>query len=611
MILTEVFKNKDTRQRGSTKPTLEESVPFRLSPFFLGACIPSSIFMSLFVFRNSFKFNDRRYFTLFDDAMISMTYARTFAQTGNLIWTPGSNRVQGFTNPLYVLIMAGLHKVGLNSERGSLVISLLGAALIIATSLIVGYLVSSSVSTNARFVILIATGSIGLTYPLAFWTLRGMEVGLIAFLLISMVCVLESSWSFSDAQRYAVASVLGCFGVASRIDFILFVFTAAAVLFFLQSSVRSRKVLLTNYFAPVLIFFCTLLVLQKFYYNSWLGNTYELKMTGFSVWTRLVRGSIASAKFIPVVLLSLISLMGIIFSNQKSSRKRSLGIHLFALILTSTGYSVWVGGDAWENWSMANRFLSAALPLTVVLTMISYSDLYKRFEATSRSSLLRLLFLFLLTSASIGLTTNPINISLSASLVGISITVVFAIVLYALKLYSSRVQEREIGEKLLGLLLLIFILLITSIIPFRYWVSNNAQYSMSDQTNLINGLLIKDFTKPNARVAVLAAGSIIYYTDRDGIDLLGKSSKQIAQSPPAKVSKEKFNSSFYPGHNKWNYEYSIGKLRPDVVFQNWGEDSLPSRMITWGYERVCLSSGHKFWALSASSYVNMMAVAQC
>jgi len=611
MILAEVFKIKDARNKESTKTTLEESAPSRFSPFFLVACIPSSIFMCLFVFRNSFKFNDRRYFTLFDDAMISMTYARTFAQTGNLIWTPGSNRVQGFTNPLYVLIMAGLHKVGLNSERGSLVISLLGAVLIIATSLIVGYLVSSLVSTNARFVVLIATGSIGLTYPLTFWTLRGMEVGLIAFLLISMVCVLESNWSFSDSRRYAVASALGCFGVATRIDFILFVFAATAVLFFLQSNVRSRIVILTNYFAPVLIFFCTLLVLQKFYYNSWLGNTYELKMTGFSIWTRVVRGSIASAKFIPIVLLSLISLMGIIFSNQKSSRKHSLGILLFVLILASTGYSVWVGGDAWEHWGMANRFLTAVLPLTVVLTMISISDLYKKFEAISRSCLLLLCSLFFLTSAGIGLKTNPMNISMTESLVGTSITVVFGIILYGLKIYSSRIQTRKIGERFFGLVMLIFVLFITSLIPFKYWVFNDAHYSMSDQTNLINGLLIKDFTEPNARVAVLAAGSIIYYADRDGIDLTGKSSKEIAESAPAKVSKNFFNSSFYPGHNKWNYEYSIGELRPDVVFQNWGEDSLPSRMRSWGYEQRCLSSGHSFWVLSASRYVNMMAIAQC
>ena len=134
---------------------------------------------------------------------------------------------------------------------------------------------------------------------------------------------------------------------------------------------------------------------------------------------------------------------------------------------------------------------------------------------------------------------------------------------------------------------------------------------MSDQANLINGLLIKDFTKPNAQVAILAAGSLIYYAERDGVDLTGKNSKEIAASPPVKVSREFFNSSFYPGHNKWNYSYSIGELRPDVVFQNWGEESLSPKLRSWGYEERCLSSGYKFWILSTSPYVNKMAIARC
>ena len=27
---------------------------------------------------------------------------------------------------------------------------------------------------------------------------------------------------------------------------------------------------------------------------------------------------------------------------------------------------------------------------------------------------------------------------------------------------------------------------------------------------------------------------------------------------------------FLPGHNKWDYEYSIGELQPDIVAEEWG-----------------------------------------
>ncbi len=33
-------------------------------------------------------------------------------------------------------------------------------------------------------------------------------------------------------------------------------------------------------------------------------------------------------------------------------------------------------------------------------------------------------------------------------------------------------------------------------------------------------------------------------------------------------------TSFRPGHNKWNYEYSIMILQPDLVADEWGQLSI-------------------------------------
>ena len=43
------------------------------------------------------------------------------------------------------------------------------------------------------------------------------------------------------------------------------------------------------------------------------------------------------------------------------------------------------------------------------------------------------------------------------------------------------------------------------------------------------------------------------------LDLLGKNDAYIARS--------KSRGVFIPGHNKWDYEHSIGKLNPDVIVQ--------------------------------------------
>ena len=58
-----------------------------------------------FIAASSFEIEGRRYYSLFDDAMISMRYAANLAHGHGLTWNPGE-RVEGFTNPLWTLVMA-------------------------------------------------------------------------------------------------------------------------------------------------------------------------------------------------------------------------------------------------------------------------------------------------------------------------------------------------------------------------------------------------------------------------------------------------------------------------------------------------------------------------
>ena len=65
-------------------------------------------------------------------------------------------------------------------------------------------------------------------------------------------------------------------------------------------------------------------------------------------------------------------------------------------------------------------------------------------------------------------------------------------------------------------------------------------------------------------MADFGAGATPYFCDRPFLDLLGKSDRHIARLPPA--------GPFLPGHNKWDYRYSIGELRPDVVNRIFNEE---------------------------------------
>ena len=56
------------------------------------------------------------YFHLVDDAFISFRYARNLADGQGLVFNPGHERVEGYTNFLWVLVLAAARLVGVRPE---------------------------------------------------------------------------------------------------------------------------------------------------------------------------------------------------------------------------------------------------------------------------------------------------------------------------------------------------------------------------------------------------------------------------------------------------------------------------------------------------------------
>jgi hypothetical protein len=97
---------------------------------------------------------------------------------------------------------------------------------------------------------------------------------------------------------------------------------------------------------------------------------------------------------------------------------------------------------------------------------------------------------------------------------------------------------------------------------------------------------MRDTTEVGASIATIWAGVPAYYSHRTMLDLLGKNDTFIASSAP--------HGAFFPGHNKWDYNYSIGELQPDVIFQTFDrglEKNLHQRIINWGYKKMCPATG--------------------
>ena len=93
-----------------------------------------------------------------------------------------------------------------------------------------------------------------------------------------------------------------------------------------------------------------------------------------------------------------------------------------------------------------------------------------------------------------------------------------------------------------------------------------------NERNTTIGLYVKEITEEDAKVAVVVAGAIPYYSDRLSIDLLGKNDKLIARNE-MKPTGGTSPLDFRPGHSKWDYAHSIGDQRPDVIVELWAGTS--------------------------------------
>src|SRR5690349_1811860 len=80
------------------------------------------------LFRTSFVVDGRRVFCLFDDAMISMTYARNVLEGHGLNWARQGEPVEGFTHPLWLVPMVASNLLPIGLWLRSLPMQLLSLA---------------------------------------------------------------------------------------------------------------------------------------------------------------------------------------------------------------------------------------------------------------------------------------------------------------------------------------------------------------------------------------------------------------------------------------------------------------------------------------------------
>ena len=532
------------------------------------AVCPGLVFMLVLEWQSSENPWGSRRFTLFDDAMISMDYGRTLAKTGEMVWFPGAPRVQGFTNPLWTLWMTFIHLIGFDGSSAALMISLTGILLILASSWIIFDLVHTYSAGNNQLIAVLAAGSLPFMYPLVYWTLRGMEVGALTFfcLLLLRATVNHIRDGRVRIQYSMILPII--LGIATRFDFAIFcVVAVTALLLWGPANVKVRLVF--QYGAIVVASAALVCLAQKLYWGSWLPNTYHLKMDGVSPIDRISRGLASSAK--TAVLFAIVA-VALAFQLRSKELHQRVAVIASAMFVAMAAYAVYIGGDAWEG-EMLNRFYATIVPLVPLIIGLSLNTVRKRITPIFIS------LAVLVTSIGAGITVNPFGFSEKHFYVVAAVSIASAFIILLLSFVPR--------DGLVAGAVVAAVCLIVSAYPMAQ--QQRHRDLLLTRTNLFvteSVETMRDTTEVGASIATIWAGVPAYYSHRTMLDLLGKNDTFIAASAP--------HGAFFPGHNKWDYDYSIGKLLPDVIFQTFDrglEKNLHQRIVNWGYKKMCPITG--------------------
>jgi arabinofuranosyltransferase len=223
---------------------------------------------------------------LCDDAFISFRYAHNLATGQGLVFNPGFERVEGYSNFLWVVVLAALDAAGAKPEHVAPVLSIL--LTIVLWALVARASMRWIPSGPWRFVILLPCAWMALTRSVAVWSTSGLETRLFEVLVIAGVFRLIDDVA-EVPERPARKLPWGAFFLAlaalTRPDGMLVggcAMGAAAAWLAMR-----RRLRIADVAAHALVFGGIVgahLVFRHVYYGDWVPNTYYAKVGGRSWW---------------------------------------------------------------------------------------------------------------------------------------------------------------------------------------------------------------------------------------------------------------------------------------------------------------------------------------
>jgi arabinofuranosyltransferase len=206
---------------------------------------------------------------LTDDAFISFRYARNLSLGHGLVFNPGGDRVEGYTNFLWVLLLALARSLGWAPEVSSQALSLVAT---VALGLVIAWVsVQRRSAGGPAWFVLVAPLLLAVTRSVAVWSTSGLETRLFELLVIAglLQLVRERDRLVGVSRRAGLAPWLLGLACLTRPEGLLFAGGAALASMFWTLSRRSFDIRrFTMFWLPCIVLVLALLAFRRLYYGD-------------------------------------------------------------------------------------------------------------------------------------------------------------------------------------------------------------------------------------------------------------------------------------------------------------------------------------------------------
>lgn len=398
-----------------------------------------------------------------DDAYISFCYARNFAEGKGLVFITGE-KVEGFSNLLWTLILGGLHRLGGDIVQTALFLSL-GFAILSLLLILVQLRFAGRSAPDGEIEPRIIQTCFLLTpaffLPLIFYATSGLET-------TAALCFLLTG---SLLHLHAVQKKFPALLVASAYSFLLVsLLRPEGILFLLLNGIyiiTNRRILpARSVVLSMLPFACFagFMVIKSAYFGSLIPNTYFAK-PGASIHylAPLQRGFLYLVHFF--LKSGYVLLLPFAFYRPRAPFPHYMWRYMWSIVIVQLAFIIFVGGDILRF----DRFTLPFIPFLLALALLG-------------------------TASALRNTTRSLRIFLTR-------TIVTCLVLICI---LNAVQIPVIAKKYC----------------YHDW--------MHAQVHERIGLLLKEMLPEKSKVVTNEVGAVAYYSRLPVIDMIGLTNRTVA-----------------------------------------------------------------------------------